>query len=71
MNKIKRSWVKHSPSDYLNIMKLCLELYETPKIISDKNNSYVLSKLNMLRYVCNLNAVGKDLCMRNILIDCL
>ena len=71
MNKIKRSWVKHSPSDYLDIMKLCLELYETPKIISDKNNSYVLSKLNMLRYVCNLNAVGKDLCMRNILIDCL
>ena len=67
---MKRVW--KNKTDFPNrIIDSCLELYDFPKIISDKNNSYMLSKINMLRYVCNMEEEGTALCIRNILINCL
>ena len=67
---MKRIW-KNKTDFPSRIIESCLELYDFPKIISDKNNSYMLSKINMLRYVCNMEEEGTDLCIRNILINCL
>ena len=67
---MKRVW-KNNPGFPNRIINSCLKLYDSPKIISDKNNSYMLSKINMLRYICNMEEEGPDLCIRNILINCL
>ena len=71
MNKAKRVWVKNSDNKYYKIIKSCLELYETPKMVEEKDSYFVMSKINMLRYVCSLSYEGAEHCLRNILINCL
>lgn len=66
--KKKRTW-HNKPDQSGKIIKACLELYDNPKIIYSEKDCFILSKINMLRFVCNLSSDGVENCSRNILIN--